>query len=90
MSQSLLIGWLHFAAPSLNQRIIAAHQKIQSEMDIIYLLIPVSLLAVLLISMLFWWAIKGGQFDDLEGPSFQIMMDDDRDTPKQPAQESQR
>ncbi|MCB6184727.1 cbb3-type cytochrome oxidase assembly protein CcoS [Leeia sp. TBRC 13508] len=59
-------------------------------MDIIYLLIPVSLVVVLLISMLFWWAIKGGQFDDLEGPGFQIMMDDDSDKSEQSAQESQR
>ncbi|WP_374335790.1 cbb3-type cytochrome oxidase assembly protein CcoS [Leeia sp.] len=47
-------------------------------MDIVYLLIPLSLLAVLAIGALFWWAIKSGQFDDLDGPAYQVVMDEDR------------
>ena len=46
-------------------------------MEIIYLLIPVSLLVVGLIIGAFIWAVKSGQFDDLEGPAHQILMDDD-------------
>ena len=46
-------------------------------MEIIYLLIPVSLLVVGLIIGAFVWAVKSGQFDDLEGPAHQILMDDD-------------
>jgi cbb3-type cytochrome oxidase maturation protein len=46
-------------------------------MEIIYLLIPVSLLVVVLIIGVFVWAVKSGQFDDLEGPAHQILMDDD-------------
>lgn len=46
-------------------------------MEIIYLLIPLSLLLVGLIVWLFFWAIRSGQFDDLEGPAHQILMDDD-------------
>lgn len=46
-------------------------------MEILYLLIPLSLLLVLLIGMIFWWASKSGQFDDLSGPGFRILMDDD-------------
>ncbi|MGD2055475.1 MAG: cbb3-type cytochrome oxidase assembly protein CcoS [Gammaproteobacteria bacterium] len=46
-------------------------------MEIIYLLIPVSLIVVALIIGAFVWAIRSGQFDDLEGPAHQILMDDD-------------
>ena len=46
-------------------------------MDIIYLLIPVSLVLVILVAWIFSWAIKSGQFDDLEGPAHQVLMDDD-------------
>ena len=43
----------------------------------LYILIPLSLLLVLAIGLILWWAVRGGQFDDLEGPGFRILMDDD-------------
>lgn len=46
-------------------------------MDILYLLIPLSLLLVFLIGGIFWWALRNGQFEDLEGPAYRILMDDD-------------
>ena len=46
-------------------------------MEILYLLIPVSLVLVFLIAGIFLWAVKTGQFDDLEGPGYRILMDDD-------------
>ena len=46
-------------------------------MEIIYLLIPLSLVLVGVIVWFFVWAIQSGQFDDLEGPAHQILMDDD-------------
>ncbi len=46
-------------------------------MDILYLLIPLSLVLVFLIGAVFWWAVHSGQFEDLEGPAHQILMDDD-------------
>lgn len=46
-------------------------------MEILYLLIPVSVVLVLLFVGVFLWAVKGGQFDDLEGPAHRILMDDD-------------
>lgn len=51
-------------------------------MESVYLLIPVSVLLVFGIAGIFWWAVRGGQFDDLEGPGFRILMDDD-EHPKQ-------
>lgn len=47
-------------------------------MDILYLLIPLSLVLVFVIGILFWWFLKSGQFDDMEGPAYRILMDDDQ------------
>ncbi len=47
-------------------------------MDILYLLIPLSVALVFLIAAIFWWAVKSGQFDDLEGPAHRILLDDER------------
>ena len=55
-------------------------------MDILYLLVPLSLVFVFIIGAVFWWSLKGGQFDDLEGPAYRILMDDDRP----PAEEEER
>lgn len=46
-------------------------------MDIIYLLIPLALVLVVAIVAAFFWAVRSGQFDDLEGPAFRIIMDDE-------------
>jgi len=46
-------------------------------MDSLYLLIPVSIILVFVIAGLFWWSVRSGQFDDLEGPAHRILMDRD-------------
>jgi cbb3-type cytochrome oxidase maturation protein len=46
-------------------------------MEVIYLLIPLSVILVGVIVWVFLWAIRSGQFDDLEGPAHRILMDDD-------------
>jgi len=46
-------------------------------MSILYMLIPI---AVLLIAGAIWffvWSVRTGQFEDLEGPAYRILMDDD-------------
>ena len=55
-----------------------------SGMDILYLLVPLSLVLVFVIGAIFWWSLKSGQFDDLDGPGYRVVMDDDR--PKPPEQ----
>jgi len=45
--------------------------------DILYLLIPLSVVLVFLIGAVFWWSLRSGQFDDLEGPAHRILQDDD-------------
>jgi cbb3-type cytochrome oxidase maturation protein len=46
-------------------------------MDILYLLIPFSVVLVFVIGILFWWSLRHGQFEDLEGPAYRVLMDDD-------------
>lgn len=60
-------------------------------MEIIYVLIPLSLLLIGLIVWALIWAVRSGQFEDLEGPAHRILMDDDdrptsggRDVPRKP------
>lgn len=46
-------------------------------MESIYLLIPISVILVFVIAIAFWWSVRSGQFDDLEGPGFRVLMDED-------------
>ncbi|MDY0747365.1 cbb3-type cytochrome oxidase assembly protein CcoS [Paucibacter sp. R3-3] len=46
-------------------------------MDILYLLVPMSVLVVLAIIGVFGWALHGGQFDDLEQQGEKILDADD-------------
>jgi cbb3-type cytochrome oxidase maturation protein len=47
-------------------------------MEIIYLLIPISLVLLGLIVWILLWAVRDGQYDDLEGPAYRILMDEDK------------
>jgi len=50
-------------------------------MSIIYVLIP---LAVVLLALAVWalvWAIRNGQFDDLESHGWSVVLDDDQKPP---------
>jgi cbb3-type cytochrome oxidase maturation protein len=46
-------------------------------MESLYLLIPLSVLLVFIIGFLFWWSVRSGQFDDMEGPAYRMLIDDD-------------
>lgn len=46
-------------------------------MNILYLLIPLAVLIMVVAAGAFIWAVKNGQYDDLEGPAHRILMDDD-------------
>ena len=58
-------------------------------MDILYLLVPLSVVLVFVIGAGFWWSLKSGQFDDLDGPGYRILMDDDRARDGRPATKEQ-
>ena len=46
-------------------------------MEILYLLIPLGVVILGVAAWAFVWAVKSGQFDDMEGPAHRILMDDD-------------
>ena len=50
-------------------------------MESLYLLIPISVLLVFVIGVLFWWSLRSGQYDDLEGPAYRLLMDDREQLP---------
>lgn len=47
-------------------------------MESLYILIPLSVVFVFVIGWVFWRAVEGGQFDDLDRPAHDILADDDR------------
>jgi cbb3-type cytochrome oxidase maturation protein len=49
-------------------------------MDILYLLIPVSVVIVFAIGGIFWWAISAGQFDDLDREGKSVVEDPDSES----------
>lgn len=52
-------------------------------MDIIYILIPLSIFIITVAVAVLFWAIKSGQFEDLDSPAHRILFDDDEnDLPK--------
>ena len=55
-------------------------------MNILYLLIPLGLVLLGLAVAAFFWAVRSGQFDDLETPAMSVVMDDDT----KPAAENRR
>ncbi len=46
-------------------------------MESLYLLVPLSVALLFVIGWVFWRAVRGGQFDDLERPAHDILTDDD-------------
>ena len=45
-------------------------------MESLYILIPLSVLLVFVIGAIFWWSLRSGQYDDMEGPAYRLLMDD--------------
>jgi cbb3-type cytochrome oxidase maturation protein len=46
-------------------------------LEILYLLLPLSLVVVALIGVFLWWAVFSGQYDDPDQASRSILEDDD-------------
>ncbi len=56
-------------------------------MDIIYILVPLSIVLIGIATLIFFWAVRSGQFDDMDSPAHKILFDDDDSLPssnKQP------
>ena len=50
-------------------------------MNILLMLLPISLVLLGLAIAAFAWAVRKGQFDDLDTPALDILEDDDRPRP---------
>ncbi|XKH00573.1 cbb3-type cytochrome oxidase assembly protein CcoS [Marinobacter nauticus] len=48
-------------------------------MKIVFVLVPLMLILVAFGLVLFSWAVKNGQYDDMDGPAHRILYDDDKD-----------
>lgn len=46
-------------------------------MSIIYVLIPIAIIIVALAVVIFFWAVKSNQFEDLDRQGYSILFDDD-------------
>ena len=51
-------------------------------MNIIYVLIPLSMLVVIIALMFFFWAVNNQQYDDFDAPAKHIILDDKKDCDK--------
>lgn len=56
-------------------------------MNALLLLIPLSLALLVLILWAFAWAVRKGQFDDLDTPALDILDDDSPRKPRAPPQQ---
>lgn len=58
-------------------------------MEVIYLLIPLSLIFLVASVWFFSWAVRNAQYDDLQGPAHRIILDD-RDSQRGLAEAAQK
>ncbi len=50
-------------------------------MNVLYILVPLALALALCGVAAFRWAVRDGQFDDVETPALRVLLDDDSDPP---------
>ncbi|MGK2924266.1 MAG: cbb3-type cytochrome oxidase assembly protein CcoS [Lysobacterales bacterium] len=53
-------------------------------MSILYVLIPLALMLLAVAAWALIWAIRTGQFDDLESHGWSVVLDDDQKPPPDP------
>ncbi|MCG6168197.1 cbb3-type cytochrome oxidase assembly protein CcoS [Leptospira sanjuanensis] len=46
-------------------------------MNALYLTIPMAMLIALGALVVFFWSLKSGQYEDIEGPKYRMLFDDD-------------
>lgn len=51
-------------------------------MNIIYVLIPLSILVIIIAMFFFFWAVNNNQYDDCDTPAKHIILDDKKDVIK--------
>jgi len=56
-------------------------------MSVLLLLVPLALVLLIAAIWAFAWAVKRGQFEDLDTPALSILVDDDEPPPQPPRDE---
>lgn len=56
----------------------------EKTVESLYFLIPVALLLLAIAIRFLFWAVKSGQYDDLDTEAHRILFDDDNPKPKEP------
>ncbi len=51
-------------------------------MNSLLLLIPLGMVVLAVFVAAFFWAVKSGQYDDLDSPAMRIILDDDSQPPQ--------
>lgn len=46
-------------------------------MEALYMLIPIAIGVMVVVVIAFIYTVRSGQYDDLEGPAYRILLDDD-------------
>jgi len=59
-------------------------------MNIIFVSIPIGIILVGLAIAAFFWAVRSGQYDDLDSPAYSILMDEDRQERQRRAKQQQQ
>lgn len=59
-------------------------------MEVLYLLVPLSVMIVFFAVWIFLRMSSSGQFDDMEGPAYRILLDDDDPTQQVNAKPAQQ
>ncbi|MDX1442307.1 MAG: cbb3-type cytochrome oxidase assembly protein CcoS [Gammaproteobacteria bacterium] len=60
-------------------------------MEIVFVLIPLSVLLLAIAVGIFIWAVNNGQFDDMDSPAWKILVDEEkRDRSRKERQHDQR
>ena len=47
-------------------------------MNVVFALVGVSVVLLIVIAAVLLWAVRSGQFEDMEGPAWRVVLDDDR------------
>lgn len=59
-------------------------------MNVLYLLVPLALVLAAASVAAFYWAVRDGQFDDVETPSLRVLLDDEPGAPPSPPSTDRR
>lgn len=47
-------------------------------MEILYLLLPLTIIVSIVITAFFLWSVRSGQYEDLDSEPMRVLMDDDQ------------